>query len=63
MAERKPLVLIDGVPQQLPAGDTLLNVPSVSDQRAVPAGAMTLAIVTEMPLAPDPGTIYFVVDE
>ena len=63
MAERKPLVLIDGVPRQLPGGDTLLNIPSVIDLRPASAGAITLAIVTEMPLAPDPGTIYFVVNE
>lgn len=35
MAERKPLVLIDGVQKQLPDGDTVAGVPSANNYAGV----------------------------
>lgn len=60
---RKPLVLVGGVPTQLPAGSALEGIPVVADARTTPAAVLTLAIVHELPAEPDPDTLYFVVED
>lgn len=58
MAEKKPIVLTDGIPRELEDSDTLEGHVSVSSESI--SGVVKVAVVAALPETPDANTVYLV---